>query len=188
MKVYFLTGASGVGKTTLLDQLVKKYDSRNGWVFLHFDSIGVPSVEKMTEDYGSPAGWQEAMTYKWIDRILTEYAGKGVVILEGQVNLDFIKKGFEKHDFKNYQCALVDCDEEEMAYRLTHKRNQPELLNEDMRNWLKFLRKQAQEQGVAIIDTSHLSPEEVLASFESKILQTTHLNRAGTPFVSQEAV
>lgn len=170
MKVYFLTGASGVGKTTLLNQLVKTYGNRSGWVFLHFDSIGVPSVEKMIEDYGSPSGWQEAMTYQWIDKILMDYADKDVVILEGQVNLDFIKKGFEKYAFKNYQSILVDCDEEEMAYRLTHKRNQPELLNQDMRNWLKFLREQAQGQGVAIIDTSHLSPEEVLASFESKIL------------------
>lgn len=170
MKVYFLTGASGVGKTTLLEQLVKKHGNQSGRTFLHFDSIGVPSVEKMTEDYGSPSGWQEAMTYKWIDRILTEYAGKEVVVLEGQVDLNFIKKGFEKHDFQNYKAVLVDCDEEEMAYRLTHKRNQPELLNQDMRNWLKLLRKQAQEQGIAIIDTSHLNPEEVLASFESKIL------------------
>ena len=64
-KIYFITGASGVGKTTLIEQLDKKYNNKR-WSFLHFDSIGVPSVEDMIKEYGSPSGWQEAITYQCI--------------------------------------------------------------------------------------------------------------------------
>lgn len=165
--VYFITGASGVGKTTLVAQLKKKYANMT-WPFLHFDSIGVPSVEEMEKEFGSPSGWQEAKTHEWIDRLINEYHDEKV-FLEGQVNLQFIHDGFAKHNFKNYKIILVDCDGEEMAYRLTHKRGQPELLTDDMKNWLKFLRSQAHELGAPVINTSNLSEEEVLKEFENKV-------------------
>jgi hypothetical protein len=89
------------------------------------------------------------------------------VFLEGQVNLQFIHNCFQKHNFANYKIILIDCNEEEMAYRLTHKRGQPELLTDDMKNWLKFLRNQAHELDTPVIDTSNLSEDEVLKEFEN---------------------
>ncbi len=170
MEFYFITGASGVGKTTLLDQLAKKHLHWSSWVFHHFDSMGVPSVEEMIKQYGSPAGWQEAMTYNWIDKIVKAYAtDTEFVFLEGQVDPAFIIKGFERLNLSGYHLVLIDCSEKEMAYRLTHKRKQPELLNEDMCNWLKFLRKRAQDENILIIDTTKLSPEEALESFQKVI-------------------
>ncbi len=145
--ICFITGASGVGKTALVDEIEKKYGDRNEWKFLHFDSIGVPSIAEMNEQYGSPSKWQEAMTYKWIDKILNEYRHKMMVILEGQVNIEFIQNGFSKYKFNNYKIVHIDCGEDEVCYRLTHKRDQPELLSDDMKNWLKFLRKQAMRGG-----------------------------------------
>lgn len=163
-KIYFITGASGVGKTTLLSLLENKYTEK-GWLFLHFDSIGVPSVEDMNKEYGSPSRWQEAMTHQWIDKLINEYDNEKI-FLEGQVNLQFIYDAFKKYQFKNFIIVLIDCDEEQMAYRLTHKRGQPELLTTDMKNWLKFLRKQAKEFGVPIINTTHLTNETVLNTFQ----------------------
>ena len=163
--IYFITGASGVGKTTLITQLKEKY-ANQAWGFLHFDSIGVPSAEEMTKNFGSPSGWQEAKTYEWIDKLVNEYEEERI-IFEGQVNLQFIVDGFKKNNFENYKIVLVDCPEEEMAYRLTYKRNQPELLNEDMRNWLKFLRNQAKEFNAPIIETGKSSEDETLKSFET---------------------
>ena len=52
--IVFLTVASGVGKTTLIDQLKSKYKDSN-WAFLHFDSIGVPSLDEMIDLFGSPS-------------------------------------------------------------------------------------------------------------------------------------
>ena len=82
--IYFITGASGVGKTTLVVQLKKKYRSMP-WTFLHFDSIGVPSVSEMEKEFGSPSNWQEAKAYEWIDKLIYIYTSEKI-FLEGQVN------------------------------------------------------------------------------------------------------
>jgi adenylate kinase family enzyme len=113
---YFITGASGVGKTSLVDGLKKKYESMP-WAFLHFDSIGVPSTKEMEKE--------------WIGKIINEYDNEKT-FLEGQVKLQFIYNAFRKNEFENYNIALLDCNEEEMAYRLIHRRKQPELLTDHM--------------------------------------------------------
>jgi thymidylate kinase len=162
--IYFITGASGVGKTTLVDQLKEKYKNMP-WSFHHFDSIGVPSVEVMKIKFGSPSGWQEAKTYEWINKLVNEYDDEKI-FLEGQVNLEFIYSGFRKRNFSNYTVVLIDCDEEQMEQRLTQKRMQPELFNTEMKNWLVYLRNQAKESEAPVIDTSNLSETEVLKEFE----------------------
>lgn len=166
-KIVFISGASGVGKTTLIEQLKQKYQNKP-WSFLHFDSIGVPSVDDMIKFYGSPSGWQEAKTHEWINRLIHEY-DEECIFFEGQVNLKFIQDGFNQHHFSNYKVILIDCSEEEMAHRLTHQRGQPELLTADMRNWLRYLRNQARELGIMTIDTTNKSKVEVLNDFEQAI-------------------
>ena len=165
--IYFITGASGVGKTTLISGLKQKY-AHLPWTFLHFDSIGVPSVSEMKKEFGSASGWQKAKAIEWIDKLIRNYTGEKI-FLEGQVNVEFIRDAFHKHNFRHYKIILVDCSEETMAHRLTHNRNQPELNNNDMKNWLKFLRLQAEKLEVVVIDTSNLSPENVLREFEEAI-------------------
>ena len=165
--IYFITGASGVGKTTLVTQLEERFREMP-WAFFHFDTIGVPSLTEMEMEFGSPSAWQEAKTYEWIDRMLYECTNKKI-FLEGQVNLAFIQSGFSKRNFRNYTIILLDCSEEEMQERLTSKRMQPGLFNTDMRNWLRFLRRQAGDLGVPCIDTGHLSKEEVLKAFVETI-------------------
>lgn len=161
--IYFITGASGVGKTTLVNNLEEKYKSRH-WTFHHFDEIGVFSTSMMIAEFGSPAAWQEAKANEWIHKSV--YNESEQVFLEGQVNLQFIRQGFEKIQYSDYIIILIDCSEEEMEKRLTYHRRQPELFNDDMRNWLKYLRKQANEFGAIRIDTTNLSENETLGSFE----------------------
>jgi shikimate kinase len=99
--------------------------------------------------------------------MLTEFKDKEVIIFEGQVNLEFVKSGFLENNFSNYEIILIDCNEEVMAKRLSEDRKQPELVNENMKNWLRFLRKQAKEVNAQIIDTSNKTKSKVLSSFES---------------------
>ena len=164
--IYFITGVSGVGKTTLVSQLETKYQNKP-WAFLHFDKIGIPTVEEMVRDFGSGAKWQEAKTYEWIEKLIQTDREK--VFFEGQVNLQFIRNGFSRHRFTRYRTVLLDCSEEVMRKRLVMDRSQPELFTPEMLNWLKFLRDQAREFNATIIDTSNLSKEELLQKFEKKI-------------------
>ena len=165
MFIFFITGASGTGKTTLIENLKNKFKQNSNWSFLHFDSIGVPSPEEMIKEFGSGENWQKETTFKWIEKMLIEYQETEFIVFEGQVNLEFIKDGFSKYNFSDYEIILVDCNEEVMEKRL-NKRNQPELFTDDMKNWLLFLRKQANNYNAKIIDTSSKSESEVVKSFE----------------------
>ncbi len=164
--IIWLTGASGVGKTTLLSNLKNKYSNNNTWEFFKFDSVGVPTNEEMVRDYGSGENWQKEKTYEWIEKMVKGYLDKELIIMDGQANLEFIKTGFEKQGFANYKIILIDCEQEIMVKRLVDLRQQAWLASEDMKNWLKFLRKQAQDFGATIIETSHITSEEVMKKFE----------------------
>ncbi len=172
--IIWLTGASGAGKSNLLSGLKEKHSNKGNWEFVKFDSIGVPSTEDMIKEYGSGENWQRAKTYEWIDKMVNGYPGKEVIIIDGQANLKFIKTGFEKQNFKNYQIVLIDCEQDIMIKRLIDERQQAWLASEEMKNWLKFLRHQAQNFGTPIIETSHISPSQVVEKFE-KILKNNQV-------------
>ncbi len=162
----WLTGASGVGKTTLLSSLKEKYLNNNTWEFFKFDSIGVPTNEEMVKEFGSGENWQKEKTYEWIEKMVMGCQDKELIIMDGQANLDFIKTGFEKQGFDNYKIILIDCEQEVMVKRLVDQRQQAWLASDDMKNWLKFLRKQAQDFGATIIETSHITTAQVMEKFE----------------------
>lgn len=84
--IFFLSGASGVGKTSIIEKLKAQYYSSDDYAFVHFDSIGVPSPEEMIKQAGSGEKWQELTTYRWIEKITVEYQDKKIVVIEGQVN------------------------------------------------------------------------------------------------------
>jgi GTPase SAR1 family protein len=158
--ILFLSGASGVGKTSIVEKLKAHYSSDN-YVFVHFDSIGVPSPEEMIEQVGSGERWQELTTYRWVKKIAIEYQDKQLVTIEGQVNLDFIEAACHKFEITRYFIVLIDCNWKIMRERLVYNRQQPELVNQNMKNWATFLRKQARQKSLPIIDTSNQTLEQV---------------------------
>lgn len=164
MKIYFITGASGTGKSTMVDALRKTHGD---WIFYQFDSMGIPSSEKMIEECGSVEKWQMKRTEQWIGHILDK-SHENTVVFEGQVDISFIHQAFQKNNYKNYEIILLDCNRDEMNRRLV-QRNQPELQSEQMDNWLSYLRNQAKEQNIRIIDSSERTIEEIAAYIESII-------------------
>ena len=166
--VCFVTGASGVGKSTLSNNLKSKYGKQDNIIILGFDTIDVLSTEEMTKVYGSPAEWQRATTKQWVAKILNEIEAS-IVILEGQVSFDFIHEAFDYHKFKNFKIILIDCDEEEMLRRLTQERKQPELASDEMKNWRANLRQQAKNYNAPVINTTGLTAEEVMQELEKII-------------------
>lgn len=63
-----------------------------------------------------------------------------------------------------------------LVQRFTHDRKQPELFNEDMKNWLQYLRNQAKDFDANSIDTSNKINSEVLKSFEQIIQKRINQN------------
>jgi len=160
--IVLLTGACGVG-TGIVERLENGYPE-TGIKCFHFDSVGVPYVEEMK----SAQDWQQQTTQVWIDRLIAEDY-PGTVIIEGSTSIEFINAGFEKHRFVDYLIILIDCGEETMMKRLSKNRNQPELANQDMRNWVQYLRNQTQDLSIDMIDTTYLTTDGTIELLLKKI-------------------
>lgn len=152
-KLVVLTGASGAGKTTITKRIAAEAPA--AIVCLYFDSIGVPSPEQMVAEFGSVEDWQRAKTFEWIERIRKEYLSKGKsVLFDGQTRISFALDACRATGITNYEVVLVDCDDFSRENRVRVNRRQPELANERMMNWARFLRSEAEASGVPILDTS----------------------------------
>lgn len=174
LHIFFLTGACGVGKSTLVSNFKKKYSDKNNWAYFVFSDIGLPTKEEKIKKYGSTKAWQKETTKIWIKKMLSEYSDKDVIILEGQINLNFINEGFAEYNFTEYTIILVDCSKETMNSRLIKERKQPKLATPEMNYWREILLKQAQAHKVHIIDTDELDKKQAIEAFE-KILKEKKL-------------
>ena len=150
--ILILTGASGAGKTTLVNGLRALGVPGVGCYF--FDSIGVPSPEDMTRDFGGGEQWQSAMTEQWIERLMRNDDGVRVAVLDGQVKVSMVREHLERLGARRWQVVLADCGHAERNARLRGDRAQPELANPDMDCWAAYLRGQADALGLHVIDTS----------------------------------
>lgn len=181
-----MTGASGSGKTALVNHLRSSAATPLDLALFQFDSIGVPSPEVMVRDFGSGENWQQAKTLEWIERISRDHLQTRDVILEGQMRLSFIEEAVRRAGGgaqpSGVKIVLVDCTDAVRAHRLEVLRGQPELSNADMRNWAAYLRREAISGGHAIIDTSEMSVAEAAAQ-ALKLLtdQSARTARIGFP-------
>jgi hypothetical protein len=157
MTLVIMTGASGSGKTAIATTIEEKYPSIT---VLRFDAIGVPSAEVMAS-FGSghqPGGaWQRAMTFQWLERIALILAGSKNVLFEGQMRIAFIREALTASKIKNARVLCVECDDATRRRRLKNERLQPELANESMMGWSRYLHWEALDAGYEILDTTSLS-------------------------------
>lgn len=156
-KIFFIIGASGSGKTTVVNAIKKM--RLPDFSTLYFDSIGVPSVEEMTMHYGGPEEWQKIKTVEWIQQIKEKFLCSTNVIFDGQTRPSFIEEVCMSEEITTYNVILLDCSDEERRRRL-FDRGQKELADENMMNWAKYLRKECEQRGYRIIDNTQLNEEE----------------------------
>ena len=148
-----IEGASGSGKTTIAQAIE---EARPEWLVFRFDTIGVPSSEAMStfENGHQPGGaWQRAMTLQWFDRIVPLLQSGKSVLFEGQMRIAFIQEALTVHRLSHARVILVDCDDATRAARLAEDRRQPELADESMMGWARYLREEALAAGFEIPDT-----------------------------------
>lgn len=154
----FVTGASGAGKTVGVERLRLTHPDKFSFYF--FDSIGVPSPEVMTRDYGSGDEWQRQTTDKWVETIVSESTGKPAV-LDGQMRIAYILEACAKYQLESFKIVLIDCSDDVRKERLI-RRGHPELANEDMMNWAMYLRNEAANaENTHTVDTSELTIDQV---------------------------
>ena len=138
-------------------------DKSLGITCLHFDSIGVPSVEQMTKEFGSVENWQRAKTFQWMARIQNEFlSAGGRVLFEGQMRISFILEALQAAKINSYKLILIDCDDSTRESRLRVDRHRPELANARMRHWARFLRNEATRYGILSLDTSKGTIKQML--------------------------
>ncbi len=153
-RIFFVIGASGAGKTTAVKNIEKT--NSNDFEYCYFDSVGVPSHEEMIQKFGSGENWQKTNTHLWVKKM--KESNKSAV-LDGQTRPSFIEEACKENDIVSYEVILFDCSDEVRKQRLVD-RGHPELANEQMMNWAKYLRDESIARGYEIIDTSHLTQEE----------------------------
>lgn len=167
-----LTGASGSGKTTIAQAIELLHPEFNVY---RFDTIGVPSAEVMAT-FGTghqPGGaWQRAMTLQWFERIAPVHAAGHPVLFEGQMRITFVQEAIRASRIAQARIILVECDDDLRAARLTHDRLQPELANENMMGWSRYLHQEAVETGYEILDTGANSLQQSIARIVSYLSGT----------------
>ena len=167
-KLIVLTGASGAGKTTIVNH-IRSTVHEQPISFLHFDSIGVPTVSEMQIKFGSPENWQKAKTFEWMTRIKKEYLGHTHVLFEGQSRIEFLKLATVEADINDPKIILIDCNDVDRYKRLSVDRNQPDLANQQMMDWAKYQREEASRKNCHILNTSLNSLSECVEFVRSLI-------------------
>ena len=157
MAFVVMTGASGSGKTAIAEAI----EVDHPWITVfRFDTIGVPSAAVMAT-FGSgdqPGGaWQRAMTLQWMKTIAPALAAGRTVLFEGQMRIAFIQEALTACTIENARVLCVECGDSTRTDRLTYDRLQPELANEGMMGWRRYLHQEAVDAGYGILDTTHLS-------------------------------
>ncbi len=150
-----ITGASGVGKTTVVDA-IGSGPEENPKTF-HLDDVDMPDWSSLED----AREWQRETTLKWVERLVNIVRNEKVdIVFEGSSEIEFLREGFHQHRFTDYEIILFDCNPQTMKSRLT-ERGQPDLYHADMLNWLKKLRLDAMREGIQIVETDHKTIDEI---------------------------
>jgi hypothetical protein len=125
MKLYFVAGASGSGKTAIMSHLKKILgDSIAAY---DFDDIGVPD--------GADTKWQQKSTEKWLQQLLSD--GKDACLL-GQIVLGEILACPSAKQIDKVNFCLLDVSDFERIQRL--KKRNTSGADQNMLNWSSWLR------------------------------------------------
>ncbi len=171
MRLYFIGGASGSGKTAVMPYLKELLG--DGIAVYDFDGIGVPE--------GADKKWRQESTEKWLQKLLID--GKDACLL-GQIVLGEILACPSAKQIDKIHFCLLDVSDFERIQRL--KKRNTHGTDQNMLNWSSWLRMHTrdpqwtshviQEDAADIMDFTRLSP---LKSYEEvanvKILDTTDL-------------
>jgi thymidylate kinase len=144
-----ITGASGAGKTSVVDRLRTLIEPRL-LPTLAFDALGVPPESEMSLGWDDPRGWQKAMTWHWVYTARHVYRTRPLVVLEGSFDPQYAISACHANRVP-LRVIVLDIDPATCRDRLA-RRGQPELATDDMTSWAGYLRETAQQLGGLVVD------------------------------------
>jgi hypothetical protein len=166
-----LTGASGVGKTTIA-AAIEKLDPEIA--VYQGDKVALPPPEILSSfgPANGPGGAsQRGFALYWIGEIL-KHSHTRPVLLETQCRIAFLEEALSLHRISWARIVLVECNDAVRNARLIHARRQPDLANEDMANWSRYLHREAVTAGYEILDTGSVSLTQAVARICSYLKKT----------------
>lgn len=165
-KIYFISGVSGVGKSSTIKHLKEslkseKYDIRD------FDERGVPD--------GGGLEWLNSETRHWLDIAKHNAKNRRHTIICGFVNPELFKDVYEKYRDISYELILLHAKEGTIESRLRKRHSTQESIKEIERasgqsfddfiknstGFAPELKKIFEQYGYNIISTDNKEPEEV---------------------------
>ena len=174
--ILVVTGASGAGKTAT----VRALDARGvpGVRCYYLDAIGVPSIDEMHRDFGSPERWQAVATRRWVDHFAANPDDAELCVLDGQTRPTFVRSAAQDAGIHVARIVLLDCTPAVRRARLTGPRDQPGLSNPQMDCWAAYLRGQADALELPVIDTTDIGIEAAADALLVHVQATRIENRA----------
>jgi adenylate kinase family enzyme len=166
--ILVLAGASGAGKTTLTSQLAAL--DLVGVRCHFFDAIGGGTpLDELIARFPDGDAFRTWALDHWFAHLLQNDSHADVVVLEGQVCPRAVYAAFERHGITTGEVLFVHCSDEERHVRLRGSRAQPELASPEMDAWAGHLRRQAQELGIVVLDTTGATPDESLRVLHERV-------------------
>ena len=163
--IYFITGSSGVGKSTSARAL--KEILTEGFVVHDFDEVGIP--------HGADKAWRLATTRKWIETT-KENTSKGIsTVIVGLTHPDEVKEIAWAQDVE-VRFVMLEVEQEELKRRLIAWRFSsperienlkkyegvaPEEFFENNKRHVAHIKNEALTHNAVFIDTTDKSPEAV---------------------------
>ena len=129
------------------------------------DRIELPSDEIMAgyDDTDKASGpTQRGFALYWVGIIADQLKKGQAVLLETQCRIAFLREALSTHNISGARIVLFECSDENRETRL-RLRGHPELANEQMTNWSRFLHAEAEESGLEIVDTTNVPLDESTA-------------------------
>jgi hypothetical protein len=147
IKTFFITGAEGVGKSSLLKILQSKFPDMDAH---DFDEVGVPE--------NPPLSWRLNTTNHWIKIAIKNQKRRKSTCIIGLCFPDEILNSQQINELNCIKFCLLDIKEKEREKRLIKRGASREVI-EDLGNLIE-LRKQIKKVKGDIIDTTLLSIEQ----------------------------
>ena len=157
--ILVLTGASGAGKTTLIEKLNER--AIPGVVGINCDRVKLELPEGVSD------GQAEVLRH-WIAKLSND-PDVQLAVLDTQIRPHAAQQLLDQTGVAFSQVVLVNCDHPVRNERLLNERKQPELANPQMDCWAAYLRGQADALGLAMIHTDDVSSDESFSELETLI-------------------